>query len=520
MQLAELVHTSRSIAQTRARSAKVSMLAECLRKMVAQELAVGVALFCGIPRQGRIGVGPAALRRIAAEPVPQAGDLTLADVDRAFGEIADARGAGSASRRLEILRALFARATTEEREFLLGVALGELRQGALEGLVTDAVAQAFGVAAAEVRRAAMVSGDLAAVAGAAAQGGLAAVERFSVELFRPLQPMLADTANDVDEALGAFGEASLEWKLDGARVQIHKSANDVAVFTRTLNEVTPAVPEIVEAVRALPARELILDGEAIALQRDGRPHPFQITMRRFGRRLDLERLRRELPLSVFCFDALWHDGRSLLSVCAADRWQAIESVLPAPLRIPRIRSADPAMARAFLADALGAGHEGIMAKALDRPYEAGRRGQGWLKVKRAHTLDLVVLAAEWGHGRRRGWLSNLHLGARDPASGGFVMLGKTFKGMTDAMLAWQTERLTALEVSRDDWTVYVRPELVVEIAFNDVQASPHYPGGLALRFARVKRYRLDKRAQDADTIELVRALGAAAPIAGERADTP
>jgi DNA ligase 1 len=496
------------------------MLAECLRKLTADEVAVGVALLSGSPRQGRIGIGPSALRRAAAEPAAAAGALSVADVDRAFADIAQARGAGSEARRMELLRALFARATAEEREFLLGVGLGELRQGALEGLLTDAVARAFDVPADDVRRALMMRGDLGAVAQAAAEGGRAALGAFAIELFRPVQPMLAHTANDLDEALAALGEASLEWKLDGARVQIHKSGGDVAVFSRTGNAVTAAVPEIVEVVRALPARELIVDGEAIALQPGGRPHPFQTTMRRFGRRLDVEALRAQIPVSLFGFDALWLDGKSLIGETAAERWRALQTALPESLRVPRLRTADPGEARGFLAAALQTGHEGIMAKALDRPYEAGRRGQAWLKVKPAHTLDLVVLAAEWGHGRRRGWLSNLHLGARDPASGGFVMLGKTFKGMTDAMLQWQTERLLALQISRDDWTVYVRPELVVEIAFNDVQTSPHYPGGLALRFARVKRYRMDKSAAQADTIELVRAIAAGARIEGRRGDAP
>jgi len=512
VQLADLVHTSRSIAQTRARSAKVALLAECLRRMTPEEVPVGVALLCSAPRQGRIGVGPSALRRMASEPPAATGDLGLADVDRAFEEIAAFSGPGAARRRLERLRGLFGRSSEDQRDFLVGVALGELRQGALEGLMTDAVARAFGVPASEVRRAAMMSGDLGAVARAGAEGGAAALGRFSIELFRPLQPMLAHTASDLEEALATLGEASLEWKLDGARVQIHRSGADVAVFTRKLNDVTSSVPEIVEAVRALPARELILDGEAIALQPNGRPRPFQITMRRFGRRLDVETLRRDLPLATFCFDALWLDGQCLVTEPAARRWEAMSGALPSSLLVPRLRTADPEASRGFLVGALEAGHEGIMAKALDRPYEAGRRGQGWLKVKQAHTLDLVVLAAEWGHGRRRGWLSNLHLGARDPGSGSFVMLGKTFKGMTDAMLAWQTDHLLALEVSRDDWTVTVRPELVVEVAFNDVQVSTHYPGGSALRFARVKRYRMDKGPQDADTIERVRALGVGAPL--------
>jgi DNA ligase 1 len=318
--------------------------------------------------------------------------------------------------------------------------------------------------------------------------------------------MLAQPADDLADALGTLGRAALEYKLDGARVQVHKAGSEVRVYSRRLNEVTAAVPEIVEAVQGLPFGEAILDGEAIALRPDGWPQPFQITMRRFGRKLDVAAMRQSLPLAAFFFDALALDGTNLIDLPAGERFAALGAAVPANLRIPRTVSERTDEALAFAAQALAAGHEGIMAKALGAPYEAGARGRSWLKVKTATTLDLVVLAAEWGHGRRQGWLSNLHLGARDPAAGGFVMLGKTFKGLTDRMLAWQTEQFLAREIARDRYTVYVRPELVVEIAFNDLQASPHYPGGLALRFARVKGYRPDKGAEDADTIETVRTI--------------
>jgi len=318
--------------------------------------------------------------------------------------------------------------------------------------------------------------------------------------------MLAQTAEDAADAVGRLGRAALEFKLDGARVQLHKRDDEVKVYSRSLKDVTAAVPELVERVRALPAGELILDGETIALRADGTPQPFQTTMRRFGRRLEVDRLRRELPLTPFFFDLLYLDGQPLLDEPEEQRFAALSKVTSGGLLVPRTVTAAADEAQAFLEQALARGHEGIMAKALDAPYEAGGRGQRWLKVKPAHTLDLVVLAAEWGHGRRRGWLSNLHLGARDPEAGGFVMLGKTFKGMTDEMLAWQTERLLELEIGRDAYTVHVRPELVVEVAFNDVQASPHYPGGLALRFARVKRYRPDKNAAQADTVATVRQI--------------
>jgi DNA ligase 1 len=346
------------------------------------------------------------------------------------------------------------------------------------------------------------------VAAAALAGGEAALGALGIELFRPLQPMLAQSAEDVREALERLtgpgaGEVSFEVKLDGARVQVHRRGDEVRVFSRRLNEVTAAVPEVVEAALALPAREIILDGEVIALRPDGAPHPFQVTMRRFGRKLDVAGLRGALPLSPFFFDCLWLDGRELLAAPLAERVAALASLATQEMRVERLVTADAGAAEAFLRRTLAAGHEGVMAKALDAPYEAGSRGQGWLKVKEVKTLDLVVLAAEWGSGRRHGWLSNLHLGARDPA-GGFVMLGKTFKGMTDEVLAWQTERLLALATRREGHVVHVRPELVVEIAYNDLQASPHYPGGLALRFARLEGYRPDRTPQDADTIDTVR----------------
>src|SRR5436305_1033121 len=361
----------------------------------------------------------------------------------------------------------------------------------------------------EVRRALMLAGELPEVARAVLTEGRPGLARFRLELFRPLQPMLASPAGDVSEALERLGEAAFELKLDGARVQVHKAGDEVRVYSRRGNEVTPAVPELVATVQALPARQAILDGEVIALRPDGAPLPFLVTMRRFGRKLDIARLRGELPLTSFFFDVLHLDGEDLLDRPAGERFAALGGAVPG-LTVPRIVTADAEEADAFFADALERGHEGMMAKALDAPYEAGRRGFAWLKIKPAHTLDLVILAAEWGHGRRQGWLSNLHLGARDPDNGGFVMLGKTFKGLTDEMLAWQTQKLQELALGTDSWTVYVRPELVVEVAFSDVQESPQYPGGMALRFARVKRYREDKTAEEADTIGTVRGIFEAA----------
>ncbi|HEX7054256.1 MAG TPA: ATP-dependent DNA ligase, partial [Burkholderiales bacterium] len=359
---------------------------------------------------------------------------------------------------------------------------------------------------AEVRRAATFAGGIAAVARAALACGSAGLARFSVQLMQPVLPMLAQPAEDVKGAIDALGRAIVEWKLDGARVQVHKAGGEVRVYTRNLNDVTARVPEIVSCVKGARADSLILDGEAIALRADGRPYPFQVTMSRFGSQQDAHALRAERPLSVYFFDCLYRDGSSLMDEPLRRRRAALAEVLPAEATTPATETAHADEARAFYESALASGHEGVMAKALDAPYESGRRGSAWLKVKRARTLELVVLAAEWGHGRRRGWLSNLHLGARDPASGSFVMLGKTFKGLSDELLAWQTGQLLAREERRDEWTVYVRPELVVEIAFNDLQESSQYPGGLALRFARVKGYRPDKRPEDADTIDTVRQI--------------
>jgi DNA ligase-1 len=503
--LADVASTSAAVAATRSRLAKREALADCLRRLEPEEVAVAVAYLAGELPHDPIGVGWAALREL---PPPAGGPtLELPEVDAALRGIGAAAGPGSQAARRGLLRDLFARATEPEQRFLAGLLRGELRQGAQEGVMVDAVAQAAGVPLAAVRRACMLSGDLGAVAATALGEGEEALARFRLDVLRPLQPMLAQTAEDAADALARLGAAAFEWKLDGARIQVHRLGEEVRVYTRNLADITARVPELVEAVRALPVEAVVLDGEAIALDRDRRPRPFQVTMSRFGSRVDVEEHRRRVPLSGVFFDVLHLDGEDLLDRPARERFAALAAALPGELRVPRIETADPAEADGFLAAALAHGHEGVMAKALDAPYEAGRRGGSWLKIKRAHTLDLVVLAVEWGSGRRRGWLSNLHLGARDPATGGFVMLGKTFKGMTDEMLAWQTERLLALEERTDGHVVHVRPELVVEIAFDGVQASSRYPGGVALRFARVKGYREDKRPDEADTIDTIRSLG-------------
>jgi DNA ligase-1 len=504
--LAHLVAASAAVAAERSRLRKVGRLADLLAALEPAEVPIAVAFLSGGARQGALGVG-GALVRAARDVVPvEVPALTLAEVDAALGALADARGAGSARGKSETLRALFARATGPEQDFLVRLLFGELRQGALEGVLLDAVAQAAGVPAPAVRRATMLAGDLGTVAAAALAGGEAALAQFSLQLMRPVQPMLAGSAEDVAAALAEIERPSLELKLDGARVQVHRAGDEVRVFSRQLNDVTAAVPEVVEAVRAMPARDLVLDGEAIVLRTDGSPEPFQVTMRRFGRRRDVERLRGELPLAPFFFDVLHLDGHTLLDEPHERRVALLAAVAPAAMVVPHLAAPTAEQAAAFYDEAVRRGHEGVMAKDPASPYAAGSRGSAWLKVKAAHTLDLVVLAAEWGSGRRQGWLSNLHLGARDPDRNAFVMLGKTFKGLTDEMLAWQTREFLAREIARDAYTVHVRPELVVEVAFSDVQQSPRYPGGVALRLARVKRYRADKDASAADTIATVRAL--------------
>jgi DNA ligase-1 len=507
--LAELVTASQRVGATASRLAKVAALAATLRRLAPAEIEIAVAYLSGETRQGKLGIGYATLGE-ARSAGARSASLDLRAVDGALDAIARTRGKGSAAERAQRLGELFARATRAEQDFLVRLLVGELRQGALEGVMVDAIAEAAALPVADVRRAAMYAGGLPAVAAAALTAGAQGLAQFSIRLLQPVQPMLAQPADDIVSALDQQpGAAAVEWKLDGARVQVHKAGGDVRVFTRNLNDVTAAVPELVEAVRPLPARDLILDGETIALAPNGAPQPFQVTMRRFGRKLDVEALRAELPLSVFFFDVLRRDAEDLADRPARERFEALADAAPKALVVPRIVTADRAAAEAFLDDAFRRGHEGVMVKSLDAPYEAGRRGASWLKVKRAQTLDLVVLAAEWGHGRRKGRLSNLHLSARDPLTGRFVMLGKTFKGLTDEMLAWQTRAFLEREVGRDAYTVYLRPEIVVEVAFNELQASPQYPGGLALRFARVKRYRPDKRPDQADTIDTVRAIYAA-----------
>jgi DNA ligase-1 len=501
-----VAEASRTVAETASRTAKVAALAACLRRLSTDEVEIATAFLSGEPRQGKLGVGYAVLMEVRSAGAASEASLTLEETDEIFTAFTLTVGRGSSARRVALLRGLFERATPVEQDFLVRLLVGELRQGALEGVMLDAIAVAASARPEHVRRAAMYAGSVPVVARVALTEGTEGLARFQLEPMRPIAPMLSQTAENVADAIGQLGKAALEWKLDGARVQVHKGGDFVRVYTRNLNEVTGAVPEIVEALRAIPARELVLDGEAIALRPGGAPRPFQVTMRRFGRKLDVEALRTELPLSVYFFDCLQVDGEALVDRPYRERFEALMRAIPEPLRIPRIVTDSVDAAQSFYDNALARGHEGVMAKALDAPYEAGRRGAAWLKIKRAHTLDLVVLAAEWGNGRRQGWLSNLHLGARDPASGGFVMLGKTFKGLTDELLRWQTQEFLAREVRRDDYTVWVRPELVVEIAFNDLQQSPQYPGGLALRFARVKGYRPDKRPEEADTIDTVRSF--------------
>ena len=502
--IGEIAEVSRAVAGTSARLAKIETLAAALREAGPLEVPIAVAYLSGELPQRQIGVGWAALRDgFAPAEVPT---LTLSDVDSGFSTIGAVSGKGSAAARKALVGELFGRATRDEQRFLVGLLSGELRQGALEGVMTEAVARAAGVPVAEVRRAMMLRGSLGVVAAAALSGGSAALAAFGLEVGRPVRPMLAASAPSIEDALAKAGApAAVEWKLDGIRIQAHLSGGDVRLFTRTLDDITARLPEVVSVLAQLSGTAAVLDGELIALRADGRPLPFQDTA---SRTASFEGNGPAVPLSLFLFDVLHLEGADLIDAEGRQRHAALARAVPAELLMPRLVTASAEEATAFFTDALTHGHEGVVVKSLTAPYAAGRRGAGWIKVKPRHTLDLVVLAVEWGHGRRRGWLSNLHLGARDPATGGFVMLGKTFKGLTDELLTWQTSRLLELEERRDSYTVYVRPELVAEIAFDGVQRSPRYPGGLALRFARVLRYREDKTAAEADTIDTVRALGA------------
>ena len=503
MLLNEIAEVSATVAATSARLAKIGALAVALREAGPIEVPIAVAYLSGELPQRQVGVGWAALRD--GFPAAASPTLTLSEVDASLSAIGAVAGKGSAAARKALVGSLFERATEGEQRYLFGLLSGELRQGALEGVMTEAVARAASVPASEVRRAMMLRGSLGAVAAAALAGGSPALAAFGLEVGSPVRPMLAASAPTIEDALAKVGgPAAVEWKLDGIRVQAHLREGGVRLFTRTLDEITGRLPDVVAVLGKLPVRAAVLDGELIALREDGRPLPFQDTASRTATQ-DL--VSEAAPLSVFLFDALHLDGADLIDLPDCSRHAELARVVPPSLLMPRLVTGSAEEATAFFRDAIARGHEGVVVKSLDTPYTAGRRGAGWIKVKPRHTLDLVVLAVEWGHGRRRGWLSNLHLGARDPATGGFVMLGKTFKGLTDELLSWQTERLLALEDHSDSWTVYVRPELVVEIAFDGVQRSPRYPGGLALRFARVLRYREDKTAAEADTIDAVRALG-------------
>ena len=507
MQLAFLVALVERVRATPKKTEKVGHIADFLRQTRARETELAALYLTGTLPQGRIGLGWRTIQAATVEGDPRGDPLTLLDVDRTFEEVARDKGSGSSDRKTKALRGLFERADRPQRQFLAELLMGEVRQGALDGLVMDAIAKAAGLPGPQVRQAVMFSGNLGEVARAALEEGAAGLTRFSLRVLKPVAPMLANPAEDVEEALERMGEAAFEYKIDGARIQVHKAGDEVRVFTRHLQDVTARVPEIVEWARALSPRELVVEGEAIALRPGGRPHPFQVTMRRFGRSKEVEAARREMPLQSFFFDALYlGDEGSLVGLPYTERTTRLSRIVPAGGLLPRLVTSQPEEADRFLHQAIGAGHEGLMAKSLQAPYVAGQRGFHWLKLKSAHTLDLVVLAVEWGSGRRKGWLSNLHLGARDTESGQFVMLGKTFKGLTDETLRWQTKKLSSLETRHDAYTVYVRPELVVEIAFSDVQESPRYPAGLALRFARVKGYRPEKPASEADTLQTVREI--------------
>ena len=503
-----LVDVSHRVAATRSRLKKREYLSSLLRSLSPDELLIAVSYLMGELPQGKIGVGGAALRAALAAapnndtPTP----IGIVEVENRLREIAVISGSGSKARRHELLVRLLESMNASQREFLCRVIVGDVRQGALEGVLVEAIADAFEVPKDDVQRAVMFAGGASQVAVVAQGQGITGVRAITLQLFRPLQPMLAETAEDPKAAIEQLGEAVFDYKLDGVRVQIHKDGDDVRLFSRHLNDITVNTPEIVEQVRGFACERLVLDGEVLALRANGRPHPFQTTMKRFARKQDMDRLVDELPLTLSVFDCLLFDDQLVMDSSLVERTTAMNERLPGESLVPRLITSDIAAAGEFFAKATTAGHEGVMAKSSEGTYVAGARGQSWLKIKPTHTLDLVVLAAEWGSGRRKGWLSNLHLGARDPSTGGFAMLGKTFKGLTDETLAWQTERLLQLEREREDYVVHVHPILVVEVAFNEVQQSRNYASGFALRFARVKRYRIDKTADEADTISQVEAI--------------
>ncbi|MFP3466560.1 ATP-dependent DNA ligase [Leifsonia sp. SIMBA_070] len=504
MLLDALVTTAETVASTRSRLAKVDALAALLTALEPEEIAPAVGFLVGKARQGRVGVGWRGLSSAMAEPAAEA-TLTVDDLDRFLDRLAALSGSGSAGERTRALRDFTARATASEQDFVARVLLGEMRTGALEGVLMDAIARAADRPGEAVRRAAMLSGDLGGTARLALTGSADDLDAVGLEVGRPVLPMLAASAPTASDALATTGPASVEYKLDGARIQVHRHGDEVRVFTRNLADITHRVPEVVEVVRRLPVRDVILDGETLSLDEDGAPRPFQETMSRFS-----TEVAREAVLHPWFFDVLHVDGRDLLDEPLSVRLAELERVA-GEHRIPGQVTSDPDVAERVSGDALAAGQEGVVVKAIDSPYAAGRRGSSWVKVKPVHTYDLVVLAVEWGSGRRQGLLSNIHLGARDPEGafgepGGFVMVGKTFKGLTDKLLAWQTEHFQEIEVRRTAGTVWVAPTTVVEIAIDGVQRSSRYPGGIALRFARVKRYRDDKDAGEADTIETLRGL--------------
>lgn len=504
MLLDELVTTAGAVTATRSRLAKVDALAELLRRLEPDEIAPAVGFLLGKPRQGRVGVGWRGLSSMLGAPGGEP-SVTIAELDELLERLAAASGAGSATARAGDLRELTARATEREQHFISRVILGEMRTGALEGVLTDAIARAADRPGDAVRRAAMLSGDLGETARLALTGSAQELAEVGLVVGRPVMPMLAATAPNAAAAIEGTGEASVEYKLDGARIQVHRSGDDVRVFTRNLADITHRLPEVVEVVRRMPVHDVILDGETLSLDENEAPRPFQETMSRFG----AERAS-EVLLHPWFFDVLHVDGRDLLDEPLSMRLAELERIAPRH-RIPGVVTDDAEAAERVSREALAAGHEGIVVKAIGSPYAAGRRGSSWVKVKPVHTYDLVVLACEWGSGRREGWLSNLHLGALDPTGefgepGAYVMVGKTFKGLTDQLLKWQTEYFPTIEVRRTPNTVWVAPTTVVEIAIDGVQRSTRYPGGIALRFARVKRYRDDKRAEDADTIQTLREL--------------
>jgi len=502
----ELVFTSKRLKETPKKKDKIAILSDYIKRLTPEDCSLAVEFLSGKIPYGKIGIGPKTLEHIVSFSKWEDSPVSLNEINETLNKTARIKGPSAIKRRLEKLKTLMEKLTPDEQSFLSQLILGELRQGALEGLMIDAIAKVANVSSSQIQRVYMFCGNLGEVARTVIEKGPQGLKEFQPKLFHPIQPMLALSVNIPEEAIEKLGEACWEYKFDGIRIQVHKQNNEVKIYSRHLRDITKNAPEVVEIAKRIPYKEFIIEGEALVLKEDGTSYPFQVTMQRFSRTKEVGQIKEKFPLSVFFFDCLYLDGRPLIDYPYEERRNILNKIVERDIIAPCIVSSNPEEIKRFFLQALRYRHEGLIAKSLNATYVAGHRGSNWLKLKAVKSLDLVILAAEWGHGRREGYLSNLHLGAKDISSGKFVMVGKTFKGLTDKMLKWQTQKLLELEIARDLYTVYVKPELVVEVVFNEIQKSPHYSSGLALRFARIKRYRLDKRAEQIDTLQHLRQM--------------